>query len=76
MSHTARMVHNKLESDGAIACLMRCCEDASTDSWHTLYIKPETSSQDVQDWLKERLARTEQQHAAVINARGILERGV
>jgi len=73
--HIAKMIISKLESDGAVAVLMRCCDDPATDAWHTLYVKPETSNQDVLAFLKAVQGRTEQQHAAILNARDIMERG-
>lgn len=74
--HVAKMVHSKLESNGAIACLMRCCDDPTTDSWHTLYVQPETSSQEIQDFIRAAQTRTEQQHAAIANAHAIMEGGL
>jgi len=70
------VVLNKLESNGAIAVLMRCCDDPSTDSWHTLYVQPETKNQDVLGFMARIKSRTEQQHAAITNARDIISRGL
>lgn len=73
--HIAKIVHSKIESDGAIACLVRCCDDPATDSWHTLYVQPETSNQNIQDFIKGAQGRVQRQHAAVINARAIIDSG-
>jgi hypothetical protein len=74
--HEAKPVHVKHESDGAIAVLMRCCADATTDQWHTLQVQPETSDQEIQDWLASVKSRCEQQHATRERARVIIEQGI
>lgn len=74
VEHVAKHVLVKHESDGSIAVLMRCCGDPSTDSWHTLYVQPETSSEEIRVFVDQARSRCEAQHAARENARAIIEK--
>jgi hypothetical protein len=75
MNHLAKVVHIKHEADGILSVLMRCCEDTSTDQWHTFYVKPETSDQEVQEFHAYAKSRCEQQHGARMRACAIIEQG-
>lgn len=74
--HSAKVVYTKHESDGAIAVLMRCCGDKTTDQWHTLYVKPETADQEIQAFVASARSRCEQQHGARDRIEAIIKRGV
>lgn len=74
--HKAKQVHVKAEADGIIAVLMRCCDDSSTDQWHTLYVRPETTDQEVQDFLATAQVRCQTQHGAMERARAIVSKGI
>lgn len=76
LEHVAKMVHTKHDSDGSISVLMRCCDDPSTDQWHTLYVKTETSAAEVKAFVKRVRAVCEAQHGARERARAIIESGV
>lgn len=76
MAHEAKQVHLKDVGDGAIAVLMRCCGDSSTDQWHTLYVRADTPDQEIQDWLASVKLSCEQQHASRDRARAILSQGI
>lgn len=76
MSHEARQIHLKDLGDGAISVLMRCCEDKTTDQWHTLYVKPESTDQEIQDWLASCKSQCEAQHGSRERARAIISGGL
>lgn len=38
--HNAKIIRAVQLSDGEIAILARCCDDPSTDSWHTMKVTP------------------------------------
>ena len=76
IQHTAKRVFIKHEADGILSVLMRCCGDASTDQWHTLYVKQETTDQEIQDWLALTKSRCEAQHSSRERARAIIEQGI
>ena len=38
--HNAKIIQAVQLSDGEIAILARCCNDPSTDSWHTMKVTP------------------------------------
>lgn len=76
MSHEAKQIYVKHESDGAIAVLMRCCGDPSTDSWHTIYVQAETTDQEIQDCIAYAKMRCEAQHGARERARAIINQGI
>lgn len=75
MTHAAKQIHIKELSDGAIAVHMRCCGDESTDQWHTLYVKPETTEREISDFLAYAKTSCERMHAARCKARAIIEKG-
>lgn len=74
--HKAKQIHLKDLGDGAISVLMRCCGDSSTDQWHTLYVKAETTEQEIQDFLAYAQSCCEKQHGARERARAIIEQGI
>lgn len=76
LAHVAKMVHSKMASDGAISVLVRCCDDSTTDQWHTLYVKADTSHEEIVAFIKQAQAACEAQHGARERARAIIENGV
>ena len=62
--HIAKAVEKRSESSGQVSVLIRCCDDTTTDSWHTLSVSPTTTADDVTAWLAERKAAVQEQHAA------------
>lgn len=76
MSHEARQVNAVHLSDGAIAVCFRCCEDKTTEQWHTLYLKPETTEQEIRDFIAYAKKLTEDMHSVRDHARDILDKGL
>jgi len=73
MEHVSKIIEKKKLSDGQIAVLIRCCEDVTTDSWHTLTLTTDTAPDDVTAWLVERKANVQTQHAASLAAAAVLD---
>lgn len=63
--HKAKHIEIKQLSDGAIAVKTRCCDDPSTDSWITVYVKPESTEEELQLSLDTHAAKIENQHEAM-----------
>jgi len=74
VEHAAKPILVKHDADGAISVLVRCCGDASTDQWHTLYVKASTSSEEVKEFVGYAKSRCEAQHGARMRARAIIEK--
>ena len=73
MAHVAAVVEKKKLSDGQIAVCLRCCADATTDSWHTLSITAESTPADLTAWLDSRKAAVEALHQAHQDADAALQ---
>lgn len=75
MKHEAKRIHAKDLNDGSITMLYRCCGDTTTDQWHTLYLRADTTEKEIQDFLANAKASCERMHAARDRARAIIEKG-
>ena len=70
--HTTQIVNTKVISDESVAVLIRCCNDPSTDSWHTLQVSAATAAADVTAWQTDALTAVQNKHAARNNAGNLL----
>jgi hypothetical protein len=66
--HTAKIIETKKLADGAIAVLARCCDDPSTDSWHTIYNLHAKESSDIQREATDHASNVEMKHLATQRA--------
>ena len=64
MEHTARIIEKKKLADGQIAVLMQCCDDPSTNSWHTLSITKDTTTDEVSAWVADAEQHVQDSHSA------------
>ena len=62
MDHTTEVVETKQVADSMIAVKIRCCGDASTDSWHSLETSSQQTDEERQAWLDERLLQVQATH--------------
>lgn len=74
MAHKAEIVETKLVADGAVAICVRCCDDASTDSWHTLYGLAGKTDADLDAWESTCVAQAEEKHANTLAALAYIKR--
>jgi len=64
MEHKTKIVAKKKLADGQLAVLLRCCDDQTTDSWHTLHFNKNTKPADVDAWLADRHQHVQDGHEA------------
>lgn len=76
LDHQAAVIATKKDADGAISVLLRCCGDASTESWHTFYVQSSTSEAEVRTWLLGVMQRVQDLHLAHDKASAILREGL
>lgn len=61
--HKAEIIQVQELSDGAIGVTFRCCSDSKSVT-HTFMTRDEHTEDDFNQWLEERAAEVEKQHAA------------
>lgn len=64
MQHTTTVIETKVLSDAAIAVLCRCCDDQTTDSWHTIYVTPSTTEAELDQEITAHVSRVHARHEA------------
>jgi hypothetical protein len=62
-THATKTIEKKKLSDGAFAVLIQCCDDPSTNSWHTLEVGKSTTAAEVTAWLADRHKHVQDSHA-------------
>ena len=65
MSHTATIQEVKQLGDGAVSVRIRCCGDATTDSWHTMYLASSTQQANIEAWEADQITAVQDQHASL-----------
>jgi hypothetical protein len=73
MEHVSKIVEKKKLSDGQIAVLIQCCEDATHQGWHTLQVDSTITPDAVSVWLADRKSAVGAQHAAMLAADSALD---
>ena len=68
--HSAEVVETKLLANGVVAVLFRCCEDPSTNEWHTLYDVANKTESELEAWEKSCKEHAEKHHG---NAQAALQ---
>ena len=74
MEHTAKTIEFKQLSDGALAVRVRCCDDETTDSWHTVYDIGAMTEEQLDAWEASCLESKQAHHASVEKALKFLAR--
>ena len=64
MSHTSKLVEVIHVADEALAVRVRCCDDPTTDSVHTIYGLHNLSEADIDVQITQHKARVETKHEA------------
>jgi len=64
-THTAAIQEAKQLSDGQVAVRIRCCGDATTDSWHTITLTGGTPQAEIEAWEGDRISYVQNQHASL-----------
>ena len=62
--HTSTIIEKKKLTDGQIAVLIQCCADPTTNSWHTISITKDTTTDEVTAWLTGVQQHVQDGHAA------------
>jgi hypothetical protein len=68
MTHTTEIVEWKQVNDGQFSVMVRCCGDASTDSWHTMAANVVTDDARRQESINAHLAFVSGNHEAALRA--------
>lgn len=74
MTHKAQAIEHKQISDSGISVRVRCCGDASTDSWHTIMDVSSLTSDELDERIAGWLSDKEAQHEKVLKAQAHLDR--
>jgi len=74
MTHTTKIVEKKIVSNGAIAVRVRCCDDSSTDSVTTIYIKPSMTEKEIVDLVQNHHAYVSRQHETLLRAAELISK--
>lgn len=67
MDHTAEIVDTKSTTDDGVSILVRCCNDDTTDSWHTYYGISGATEKELTDWADKCLQDKTARHTAVLS---------
>ena len=68
MSHQTEIVGYKKINNGQFAVCIRCCGNASTDSWHTMAANVMADPKKRKDSIKAARARTAKAHGDALKA--------
>jgi hypothetical protein len=71
--HKVQLIEKKPLSNGQLAYKLRCCNNESTDSWHTLTVTPGMTAEDISAEVEEKKQLCSQQHSAMITASSALD---
>lgn len=68
-SQNITVVDTKVLSDGQLAVLVRCENDPTTDSWHTMTIDPNMDDAEIDTFIASNIADHKQRVARLYTAR-------
>ncbi len=62
MNHKTNVVEVSHVSDTMLSVRLRCCEDATTDSCHTIEVSTDHTDDQIKQWLDSRHSHVQELH--------------